>query len=49
MTKGHKKSRNMTNNYDMPHGGINVDQHSKLRNKGKYSVLYLHLFRSFEC
>jgi hypothetical protein len=29
--------------------GINVDQHSKPRNKCKYSVLYLHLFRGFEC
>jgi hypothetical protein len=29
--------------------GINVDQHSKPRNKCKYSILYLHLFRGFEC
>jgi hypothetical protein len=29
--------------------GINVDQHSKPQNKGKYSILYLHLFRGFEC
>jgi hypothetical protein len=29
--------------------GINVDQNSKPRNKCKYSILYLHLFRGFEC
>jgi hypothetical protein len=30
--------------------GINVDQHSKPRNKSKYSILLrLHLFRVFEC
>jgi hypothetical protein len=29
--------------------GINVDQLSKLRNKCKYSILYSHLFRGFEC
>jgi hypothetical protein len=28
---------------------INVDQHSKSRNKCKYSIQYLHLFRSIEC
>jgi hypothetical protein len=27
---------------------INVDQHSTLRNKCKYSILYLHLFRGFK-
>jgi hypothetical protein len=27
--------------------GINVDQHSKPRNK--CTILYLHLFRGFEC
>jgi hypothetical protein len=26
--------------------GINVDQQPKPRNKGKYSILYLHLFRA---
>jgi len=31
------------------HRGINVDQHSKPRNKCKYSILYLHFFRGFEC
>jgi hypothetical protein len=30
------------------HRGINVDQQSKPRNKCKYSILYLHLFRGFE-
>jgi hypothetical protein len=29
--------------------GINVDQFLKPRKKCKYSVLYLHLFRGFEC
>jgi hypothetical protein len=28
---------------------VNVDQHSKPRNKCKYSILYFQLFRSFEC
>jgi hypothetical protein len=31
------------------HRGINVDQHSKSRKEGKYSILYLHLFHGFEC
>jgi hypothetical protein len=34
---------------DIHHRGINVDQHSKPRNKRKYSILYLHLFCGFEC
>jgi hypothetical protein len=34
--------------YPHPHGGINVDQHSKPRNMCKYSILYSHLFRGFE-
>ncbi len=40
--------------YGIPHRGINVDhginvdQHSKPRNKCKYSILYLQLFRGFE-
>jgi hypothetical protein len=29
--------------------GINVDQHSRPRNMCKYYILYLHLFRGFEC
>jgi hypothetical protein len=29
--------------------GINVDQHLKPRYKCKYCILYLHLFRGFEC
>jgi hypothetical protein len=29
--------------------GINADQHSKPRNKCKYSIQYLHLLRGFEC
>jgi hypothetical protein len=29
--------------------GINVDQHTKQRNMCKYSILYLHFFRDFEC
>jgi hypothetical protein len=33
---------------DRSHRGINVDQHLKPRNKYKYSILYLHLFRGFE-
>jgi hypothetical protein len=28
--------------------GINVDQRSKPRNNCKYSILYLHLFGTFE-
>jgi hypothetical protein len=29
--------------------GINVDQHSKPRNKSKCSILHLHLFRGLNC
>jgi hypothetical protein len=29
--------------------GTNVDQHSRSRNKCKYSILHLRLFRGFEC
>jgi hypothetical protein len=41
--------------YSSPHRGINadhginVDQHSKPRNKCKDSIQYLHLFRDFVC
>jgi hypothetical protein len=33
----------------MSRRGINVDQHSKPRKWCKYSILYLRLFRGFEC
>jgi hypothetical protein len=42
----HNGSTHRGNNVD--HGN-NVDQHSEPRNKGKYSILYLHFFRGYEC
>jgi hypothetical protein len=48
------RGNNVDHRTNVGHGinadhGINVDQHSKPQNKFKYSILYLHLFRGFEC
>jgi hypothetical protein len=47
------KNRNRKINFDDNEGdafhrGINVDQRLKKRNKCKYSILYLHLFRGYD-
>jgi hypothetical protein len=49
-----KESAQLFHRYESHRGinvdnGINVDQHSKPCNKCKYGILYLRLFRGFEC
>jgi hypothetical protein len=47
LCSAHEKCKNSHRGIDVDHG-INLDQHSKLRNECKCSILYLNLFRGFE-